>query len=544
MLFAPASPGEDSHGEAGDDEPPAVEEHGLDEVAPKALARSLPTIEDPTPNPIPIPRETPAVSDDTPDAEVPASDENLRQPEAKPADAAPAAEAPSAPTMSRTPSTPGPATAPETDGEMPEDSESEEPLSEPPHAGDSGTAVAKEAPPSNTADNGAAAPSTDQPAEAPADAPAIDEPPPPPVAITTELAALRDQVRRTLVTYFRQPLSTQEHTVTDAIYQCLAFGCYTEIQRGNQKVNGITNLCWNYPCGGFEPLTLCGAHVAARVGYGLQERPAQMLAIFALSRVPASYPVRVGEEVRSVADMVRYEQLACRSGEDQSLRLIALANYAPNDSWENSEGEPWSIERMVDEELEQSVVGAPEGGTVRLLALQAAVERRLQSGKPLDGAYGRAERFLEQFEAFALDLLNADGSFSPAFLASRGAARTPIEGLRSTGRILNWLVSSMPPEELGDPRIVKCVAFVNSALSQQANTRAWRNMSSQDIAALMYGVRALAMYDERVFRPADPPPSEAAEAQAAAATTSNAPAAAPASRSGGAPSQRTMRAAR
>ena len=67
---------------------------------------------------------------------------------------------------------------------------------------------------------------------------------------------------------------------------------------GNQPVNGITCLCWNYPCDGFQVLIGDQGRVAARIGYGYQEHPGEFLAMLAMSRVPPTTPSTSGRMCR------------------------------------------------------------------------------------------------------------------------------------------------------------------------------------------------------------------------------------------------------
>ena len=132
-------------------------------------------------------------------------------------------------------------------------------------------------------------------------------------------------------------------------------------------------------------LAVAQKHIAARIGYGYQEHPGEFLAMLALSGVPSDYPVRVGKTVRTVADLVEAEKLGCRTGGDLSLRLVGLSYYVDEPEWKNDLGETWSIERMIEEELAQPVVTAPEGGLNRLMGLSYAVARRIKRGQPIDG---------------------------------------------------------------------------------------------------------------------------------------------------------------
>ena len=96
-----------------------------------------------------------------------------------------------------------------------------------------------------------------------------------------------------LAMHQKQPLNTRENSATEITSYCLAFGCGSEIlyegADGN-RVNGITCLCWGYPCAGFELLGLSGDHVAAQIGYGCQEHPGEFLAMLAMARVADKLP--------------------------------------------------------------------------------------------------------------------------------------------------------------------------------------------------------------------------------------------------------------
>jgi hypothetical protein len=327
--------------------------------------------------------------------------------------------------------------------------------------------------------------------------------------LSPEMAALRDRVRGTLAAYHQQTFSTKTNTATDVMDLCLAFGCHSEIYRADvrQKVNGITCLCWNYPCAGYAPLAVCGDHIAARIGYGLQTHPSQLLAVLALSRVPADYPVRVGEDVRTVADLVEAEKLTCRGEDDMSLKLIALAWYVDGDAiWKNDLGETWSLEQIVKEEIDSDVNGATAGGTLRLLGLGYAVNRRIKQGKPIEGQFKRARQFVSEYIDFALELQNADGSWGPNFLATRGTSRDQTALLRSSGHILGWLAVSVPEEQLADPRMVKAVAYINRVLAGRQYRANLSNGGQRHIGAIMHALHGLAEYDRRWFKPADSPP--------------------------------------
>jgi hypothetical protein len=286
-----------------------------------------------------------------------------------------------------------------------------------------------------------------------------------------------------------------------------------------QRINGITCLCWNYPCQGFELLGFYKNHAAARIGYGYQEHPGEFLAMLAMSRVADNYPIRINGKTRRIADLVEAEKLGCRSGGDLSLKLIGLAHYVAEPEWKNDLGETWSIERMIDDELEQPAAAASDGGLNRLLGISYAVASRTKRGQPLEKSFLRAQKYIGQCQEYALRQQNADGSCGPYFLAARAASPDASVELRSTGRILEWLALSLPGEKLTDPRVVSAVENILGLVGSQRYQWNAPSLSTQEIVSLGHALHALAIYDQRAFTPFDAVEKPAGEKQPAAAAS-------------------------
>ena len=321
--------------------------------------------------------------------------------------------------------------------------------------------------------------------------------------LNPEQIALRDRVRRTVTAVRQQPFNTRDNTVGNVLHFCQAFGCDTEIYdpaQGNEKINGITCLCWNVACGGSEALTFCEGHLAARIGFGYQEIPAQMAAMLALSRVPASYPARANGNVRTVADLIEYEKLSCRTAADMSLKLVALAYYVQQPTWHNSLGEEWSLERVVRSELARPVGNTPHGATTRLLGLSYALDHAAHRGKTVQGDFQRAKQFVLDSIDYALRTQNSDGSWG------RNANRDYASALSFTGHVLEWLALTLPEDRLEDPRIVTSISYLDGLLSSQRYQGGVQAFSAREISAVMHSTHALAIYDQRVFVPANVPP--------------------------------------
>jgi hypothetical protein len=250
----------------------------------------------------------------------------------------------------------------------------------------------------------------------------------------------------------------------------------------------------------------------ARVGYGLQGHPGEMLSVLAQAAVPANYEVRTGKFRGTVADLVESEKRTCRGGDELAHKLSGMAFYARNgETWKNALGEEWSVERLLAEEIKRSPAVDGPDVTEQLMALSFAIERRTRAAKPLDGPYGQAQKYVAQFRDHAFKLQNADGSWHPGFFAFKGSGRDVPGQLRSTGHILQWLVYSLPEDRLDDPKVVKSVTYVTGLLTDSYSRWNATATTPREIDSVAHALHALRIYDRRAFRPLDPVAPPAAE---------------------------------
>ena len=87
---------------------------------------------------------------------------------------------------------------------------------------------------------------------------------------------------------------------------------------------------------------------------------------------------------------------------------------------------------------------------------------------------------------------NRDGSFSSDFFRSAGSWGDMNRKLKTTGHVLEWLVFSVPPDRLDNPRILKSVDYITHLLTINRYYD-WEN------GPLGHAIRALALFDERVY---------------------------------------------
>jgi hypothetical protein len=306
-----------------------------------------------------------------------------------------------------------------------------------------------------------------------------------------------------------QDYTVYSSTATDVMHYCLAFGPKAGVRIANspRPVSGIGSLCYNYAFRGYRPLIVIGDRPAARVGYGLQAHPSQLIALLAQSRVKPDYPIRVGKFRGTVADLVEHEQRDCHAENDMALKLVGLSYYVgTGGEWSSRDGQTWSIDRIIRTEMDKPFVEAACGGLHRLMGLSYAVKRRIGDDLPVDGGYERARKYLLAFHDHALKLQNNDGSWHPMFFRVRGASRDTAGTLRATGMIVEWLAYSLPEASLDDPRMIRSVDYLTNLLGSRRYRVDTPELPAREIAAAMHAAHALAIYDQRIFKPADPPP--------------------------------------
>ena len=135
--------------------------------------------------------------------------------------------------------------------------------------------------------------------------------------------------------------------------------------------------------------------------------------MLAQADVPATKTILVEGREFTVRDLIESEKASCQQNTELTFKLIGLSHYLSDDEiWHNAEGQPWNIERLIHEELKQPINGAACGGLHRLMGLSRAVSDRDESQLPINGEWARAQRYISEYQNFAANFQNPDGSFS------------------------------------------------------------------------------------------------------------------------------------
>jgi hypothetical protein len=278
------------------------------------------------------------------------------------------------------------------------------------------------------------------------------------------------------------------------MHALIAYGADTELIVGSKRVNAIGWLLWNGNCRGQQLLYLQNGRMAAHFGEpGMQGHAGQLLAMLAQWRVLPETSMKVQGRDFTVADFIEYEKKTCEPKSELTFKLMALSYYLESDTtWTDDRGRPWSIQKLIQEELAQPIVGAACGGTHRMMGLSYAVRMRQRDGKPLDGQWARAKSFVDDYHEYTFALQNADGSFSTNWFAGRGDFGDVGRRVETTGHIFEWLAFSLPEEQLDDPRMVKAATFLTETLVQNRNRKI-------EVGPKGHALHGLNIYLDRAF---------------------------------------------
>ncbi|MBQ9456131.1 MAG: hypothetical protein IJU53_10740 [Thermoguttaceae bacterium] len=351
---------------------------------------------------------------------------------------------------------------------------------------------------------------------------------------TEEMEDLRGKIQTILKTYQHIGLSTAENSPNDIIFYVMPYGCEAEIFLGhredNTRINAIGALCWNIPMKDSVAFTGSTEKLMPRLGYGIQQYSGQLLAAMAIARVPIDYrfpaggaktsdsgtkkepemdvetnspEIPKGKKNFEIRNLVEFEQKNCRWGRDLSLTLIGLSYYLePDAEWEANDGEKWTLERIVKNELDRDAKLDDSSAVNQLLGLLCAIRcRKMKLGdEAITGEYKRADNFMESYKKFVLDLQNEIGVWHPKYFEMKGVTpNQPTEMLEASGHILRWLVAVTPKRELKDERIFKAVKIVAELLEYQLTYWDPGNASGKELEGVMAALHALAIYEKRAW---------------------------------------------
>jgi len=309
----------------------------------------------------------------------------------------------------------------------------------------------------------------------------------------SKYAQLKASIETVLRHHFQEKENSEKRSPWGVMHAMVAFGPHAEMYGDGKIVKDVDWLCDNEACRGMKLLKKDKGRLGTNNGPGRQGHDGQFLAILAQSQIEKERKLIVDGTEFSIEDLIQYEMSTCRANEELTFKLIGLSHYIDSDQiWKSNDQQTWNLERVIKEELRQSVIGAACGGTHRLMGFSYALLMRRLQNKPITGDWKRAEAFVREFRNYSFKLQNHDGSFSTRWFEGRGMRKDIQRRVQTTGHILEWLVFSAEESELSDPRLVKAVDYLSSLMVNNRKTK-W------EIGPKGHAVRALRLFYEKVL---------------------------------------------
>lgn len=293
----------------------------------------------------------------------------------------------------------------------------------------------------------------------------------------------------------RRMLSTEQHTPWQMIHALLGLRNDFSILHNGSPVSGLDwiaqgqtyeNEYW------FERTRHGGrAHPYSRP-YAFEGHANQTIALISMCGVELDRQFGTSDGSVTMRDMIRHAQMTVAQKDEPTWTLWVLSRYLPpNARWVNQDGENWSIERLVQEQVAKPMKGAPCGGTHGLFALAHARNVYLQQGKPLRGVWLQAEYKIRKYINTARFQQNSDGSLSSNYFRGREYNPDFNKRMASIGHMLEFLMIALPQKELNSQWVRRAI---NSAATELMNNR----KAYVKCSPLYHTVNALNIYLDRV----------------------------------------------
>lgn len=293
----------------------------------------------------------------------------------------------------------------------------------------------------------------------------------------------------------RRMLSTDQHTPWQMIHALLGLRNEFNILHNGSPVSGLDwiaqgqsyeNQYW------FERTRHGGrAHPYSRP-YAFEGHANQTIALISMCGVELDRQFGTSEGSVTMRDMIRHAQMTLSQKDEPTWTLWVLSRYLPPTArWTNQDGEHWSIERLVQEQVAKPMKGAPCGGTHGLFALAHARNVYLQQGRPLRGVWLQAEYKIRKYINTARFQQNSDGSLSSNYFRGREYNPDFNKRMASIGHMLEFLMIALPQKELNSQWVRRAI---NSAATELMNNR----KAYVKCSPLYHTVNALNIYLDRV----------------------------------------------
>jgi hypothetical protein len=324
-------------------------------------------------------------------------------------------------------------------------------------------------------------------------------------------------------------LNTRDHAAWQVVHGILSYGPALKLEHEGTVYSALDYLLkggqlngWSMRAAdhGLQTLLDGGSnagqgHPDQWVGYisqcGWQETP------------PADTKITYGGKEYTIRDLVNQAQwditeVMKTDSKEASWTLMALTAYwTPFDAkWTARDGTEWDVEKIVESEAAQNINESACGGTHRLYALAAALNRHLEETKTdiknVTGPWKAADEQIQKAIGLARQYQQPDGSFSANYFVRPGSSSDVVQRIRTTGHILEFLSVAASDEQFNQPWVAKSAVSLVDMLERTKST-------SVECGALYHATHGLMYYRLRKFGKPQTVATTAAKSPTAGATS-------------------------
>ncbi|QDV53048.1 hypothetical protein Enr17x_51180 [Gimesia fumaroli] len=225
--------------------------------------------------------------------------------------------------------------------------------------------------------------------------------------------------------------------------------------------------------------------------YAFEGHPNQFLAFYGMAGIPLDHKFNTGEKIITIADMIRNAKAEVNTEEEITWTLWAFSRYLPWDTeWTSNRSEEWSIEKLVQVQMQSEPTKSACGGTHGLFALASAVNSYAKDQKHLRGTWLEASMRVRQYIEYARSMQNRDGSFSSKYFEGPEYASDVNKRVSTTGHTLEFIMEALPQKRLNEP-------WVRSAVARIANDLIQYKTQPLEPGGMYHAIDSLVIYRER-----------------------------------------------
>lgn len=306
-------------------------------------------------------------------------------------------------------------------------------------------------------------------------------------------------------TYHKRHLNLRDHAAWQIIHGTVAFGRDFQVENDGQLVSAVDYVLAGGQMNGweFQPGDMLGGRrglrsvlqAGSKTGQG---HPDQWLGYLSGCGLPPDQTIIVGGLTYTLEDLITQVEADVPNHTDSqeySWTLMALSAYRPSDyEWTARDGKQWSIPRLVEIEAKQDLKGSACGGSHRLVGLTLALNRHLEQGGKIEGAWKLADDKIHEAVELARKYQNTNGSFSTHYFERPGTSPDLAESLGTTGHTLEFLVLALNDDEVKQDWVKRAVAYLCDVFHRTQSV-------SLECGALYHSAHGLVLYRERQYGP-------------------------------------------